>query len=157
MTTALLPFTPTRAPQSLMMRRWLLGGRGGCWQFLETRELREIWAEHEPVVVAWHVRHWPGSRPMRWWQYSAPEPRRRLGGVGDELSSVTAYMPSWHYGIPSQWRVRGDYFSRGTAIDPSNPPAYEAEASFLLRHRLLLPGERERLRARDFKRELVLC
>jgi hypothetical protein len=155
MTTAVLPFTPARAPRSLMMWRWLLGGRGGAWFYLQKRDLRDVWAEHAEAVVQHHIRRAPGTRPLRWWEYSAPEPRRRLGGTGDTLDTCTAYGPSFHYGIPDGWRRHGDYFTEGTPIDPDDPPRFESEAKYLLRLGLLLPGERERLCPRDFWPELV--
>jgi hypothetical protein len=154
-TTALLPFTPPRAKRSLMMWRWLLGGRGGAWEFLEKRPLSAVWAEHEQAIVAWHIRRGPGRRPARWWEFSAPEPRRRLGGRGTPLHECTAYALSLHYGIPADWRRVGDYFTSGTPIDPQVPPRFESEAKYLLRLGLLLPGERERLCPRDFWPERV--
>jgi hypothetical protein len=45
---------------------------------------------------------------------------------------------------------------RGEAIDPTNPPRYEAQASYLWRHDLLLPGERARLTDADFEPEVVV-
>jgi hypothetical protein len=155
MTTALLPFTPHRAPRSLMMWRWLLGGSGGGWVYLERRDLREVWAEHAEAIVQHHVKRRPGSRPARWWQYDSPEPRRRLGGVGTPLHECSAYIAPFEYGVPSAWRVHGDFFRSGVPIDPEDPPRYESEAKYLLRLGLLLPGERERLCPRDFWPELV--
>jgi hypothetical protein len=38
--------------------------------------LAAVWADHGDAIVAEHVAEHPGSRPHRWWQYSAPEPRR---------------------------------------------------------------------------------
>jgi hypothetical protein len=155
MTTALLPFTPPRAKRSLMMWRWLLGGRGGAWSFLEKRDLRDVWHEHAEAILAHHVKRRPGTRPARWWQFDAPEPRRRLGGTGTPLHECSAYVAPFTYGIPDGWRRHGDYFTEGMPIDPDDPPRFESEAKYLLRLGLLLPGERERLCPRDFWPELV--
>jgi hypothetical protein len=155
MTTALLPFTPPRAKRSLMMWRWLLGGRGGAWSFLEKRDLRDVWHEHAEAILAHHVKRRPGTRPARWWQFDAPEPRRRLGGTGTPLHECSAYVAPFTYGIPTAWRTHGDFFTSGTPIDPTDLPAFESEAAYLARHKLFFPGERERLRPRDFWRELV--
>jgi hypothetical protein len=105
--------------------------------------------------VAHHVKRWPGTRPARWWEYSAPEPRRRLGGTGTPLHECSAYIAPFEYGIPSAWRTHGDYFTSGTPIDPADPPRFESEAKYLLRLGLLLPGERERLCPRDFWLERI--
>jgi hypothetical protein len=155
MTTALLPFTPLRAKQSTMMRRWLLGGRGGAWFYLQKRDLRDVWAEHAEAIVQHHIRKAPGTRPLRWWQYDAPEPRRRLGGTGTPLHECSAYIAPFEFGVPSAWRTQGDFFPSGTPINPADPPRFESEAKYLLRHGLLLSGERERLCPRDFWPELV--
>jgi hypothetical protein len=40
-------------------------------------------------------------------------------------------------------------------ISATDPPRYESEASFLKRHKLLLPGEVRRLRHADFEPETV--
>ena len=41
------------------------------------------------------------------------------------------------------------------AIDPTDPPRYEAQAAYLKRHKLLLPGEERRLAPADFEPEEV--
>jgi hypothetical protein len=155
MTTALLPFTPLRAKQSSMMLKWLLGGRGGAWYYLQKRDLREVWAEHREAIVQHHIRRRPGTRPFRWWEFDSPGPRRKLGGIGTPLHEGSGFITPLEFGIPSDWCVRGGYFTEGVPIDPADPPAFESEAAFLARHKLFLPGERERLRPRDFWRELV--
>jgi hypothetical protein len=43
----------------------------------------------------------------------------------------------------------------GQAIDRANPPTFESQATFLERHKLLLPGERRRLTAADFAPEAI--
>jgi hypothetical protein len=42
------------------------------------------------------------------------------------------------------------------AYDPANPPLYESQASYLLRHDLLLPGERRRLTEGDLDPEAIV-
>jgi hypothetical protein len=86
-----------------MMWRWLLGGCGGAWYYLQKRDLREVWAEHREAIVQHHVKRRPGSRPLRWWEYDAPEKRRRLGGIGTPLHECSAYIAPFEYGIPSAW------------------------------------------------------
>jgi hypothetical protein len=108
-----------------------------------------------------------------------PEPRRRLGGIGTPVHECLAYVPEFRLGVPCRWishrevdlytgkttdvrgrpimqEARGKSF-RGMPIDPDNPPLYEAQAAYLERHELLLPGERERLTGVDFEPEAVAC
>ena len=72
-------------------------------------------------------------------------------------------MPRWHLGVPVEWVDEGDLQTwpslagRGAAaIDPRDPPVFEAQASYLQRHGLLLPGEARRLNSADFQPEPVL-
>jgi hypothetical protein len=44
---------------------------------------------------------------------------------------------------------------KGLAIDPNDPPLYESEARFLDRNGLFLPGEKKRLKAKDFEPETL--
>jgi hypothetical protein len=106
------------------------------------------------------------------WYYDGklPEPRHRLGGVGTAKHEVLAHVPHYSFGIPTSWinqwevelyngRVRGrdgkplfkkgDF--KGVAPDPSDPPCFESEASYLRRLGLLLPGEAVRLAPEDFE------
>lgn len=106
------------------------------------------------------------------------EPRRRLGGKGTPLHEVLAYSPSFDFGLPTMWPepehsdgtvasgscvngvpVGRDYIGLGPKVvllDPNDPPLFEAQAAYLDRHGLLLPGERERLTDEDFKPEAVI-
>jgi len=90
---------------------------------------------------------------------------------------VLAYVPEFAFGIPARWvtQWQADYYNgrakdihgkpigqefvgrpfAGLPIDPDNPPRYESQATYLKRHGLLLPGERARLRAGDWRGELV--
>jgi hypothetical protein len=154
-TTAVLPFTPTRAKRSTMMWRWLLGGHGFAWEYLERRPLRDVWAEHRETILKHHIRRRPGTRPLRWWEFDSPGPRRRLGGIGTPLHGGAGFIAPSEYGIPSDWCVRGGYFTEGVPIDPVDPPAFESQAAYLARHKLFLPGERARVPPRAFWRELV--
>jgi hypothetical protein len=141
----------------------------------------ELWREFEAEVVAWWVAHHPGTRPANWWRLSAPRqalgtwpgywfdgtlpaPRLRVGGIGDPDFDHLAIMPRYACGIPATWlddwwadRLRRDRRGfTGRAYHPGDPPVYEAEAAYLERHGLLFPGERRRLRKRDFEPEAVM-
>jgi hypothetical protein len=78
-----------------------------------------------------------------------------LGGIGTPLHECSGYIAPFEYGVPSAWRVHGDFFTSGIEIDPDDPPRYESESKYLLRLGLLLPGERERLCPRDFWPERI--
>ena len=135
--------------------------------------LSEIWNTHSERIVSEHVEDSPGSRPARWWQYDAPEPRKRLGGIGTPEHEVLNIKPAYSFGIPigwiDQWQV--DYYTgvavdihgrlvnekaigsgfKGVAINPDDPPTYESQATYLDRHGLFLPCERRRLGKADWE------
>lgn len=158
---------------------WLRGEDGGAWVYGEAPDdLASLWAECRHAIVAEHVAEHPGTRPLRWWQYDAPEPRRRLGGIGTPCHEVLAHGLRLHLGIPADWitdwqvkfytgkaiDIRGrpigqEYVGRkfrGVAIDPRNPPTFESQATYLKRPSLFLTGEERRLRPADFEPQDVL-
>jgi hypothetical protein len=160
-TTPALKRREQREHLSIAARRWLIAEDfRSAWFYLTFRgseeARRKFWREYSDMVVRWHARHWPGTRPRLWWRYDSPQPRRRVGGIGTPLHECTAYALLLHDGIPADWRRPGDGFSRGVPIDRRDPPRFESQASYLRRHGLLLPGERERLRPRDFWAEAIV-
>ena len=142
-------------------------------------DLRELWLEHRAMVLPLWSRERPGTRPSHWWQWDAPllvdalpgtivrinpdgtpltEPRRRLGGTGTPSHECLAYWPHFALGIPVHWLsadLREYLRLAAPAYDPTDPPTYEAQATYLERHGLLLRDERRRLRAPDFEPERV--
>jgi hypothetical protein len=102
-----------------------------------------LWRAHRDVLLAVFVRDHPGTRPSTWWHVDAPEMRRQVGGQGEFV------RPEYWCGMPHYW----------TRLDPLDPPKFEAEASYLKRHRLFLPGEERRLTEADFQPEAgpALC
>jgi hypothetical protein len=137
----------------------------GFFKYVAEEELKTLWDVHRDRVIQEHVTAVPGDRPERWWQYDAPEPRQRLGGTGTPAADVLAYVPTFRLGIPSIWVSARDvsfYNGRGrdvnnqpigqhsgqdflgVAIDPMDPPTYEAQATYLKRLDLLLRGEARR-------------
>jgi len=96
-----------------------------------------------------------------------PEPRRHLGGIGTPNYEVLASMPSFNKGIPDSWITKSDvdYYNgrakdihgkritttynegdfKGVAPDPNDPPIFESEATYLLRHDLLTEYEKKYL------------
>jgi hypothetical protein len=158
---------------------WLHGNdkASGFIQFAPHDELAALWNAHSERLVAEHVTLHPGTRPDRWWQYEAPEPRQRLGGTGTPASEVLAYVPVYSYGLPavwiSQWQVNyytgiavdvhgnpiGDPYPsnsfKGVAINPDDPPTFESQATYLKRHGLFLAGEERRLKKADWETEAL--
>ena len=118
--------------------------------------LPALWREHAAQILPAWIEAKPGTRPSCWWTFDAPEPRRRLGGAVDPLAEVSAYAPDHHLGIPTDWVLPdGPHADRGEAISPANPPIFESQATFLDRHGLLEPGERDRLPADAFAPEAL--
>jgi hypothetical protein len=120
----------------------------------------------EQIVADWAQDN-PGTRPLAWWRFDAPEPRKRLGGIGTAEHEVLATALWLIRGIPASWlgawmaencrqasARRGEVFE-GVPIDPKFPPLYESEAAYLKRLDLLLPGEEKRLDLADFEPEAV--
>jgi hypothetical protein len=72
---------------------------------------------------------------------------------------VLAYLPRFACGIPVDWITGEDLRVWPKLIaepyDPADPPLFEAQAEYLRRHGMFLPGERRRLRAADFEPEAV--
>lgn len=127
------------------------------------------------VVDEWKVKR-PGHRPRMWWTHNSAGPRKRLGGTGDLMFKRGT---SYERGIPEVWlspfqacyfrgmavdvngqplesvRLNAPVFSpeefHGVPPDPADPPMYESEPAFLLRHKMLSDSERQLLTEYDFK------
>jgi hypothetical protein len=130
----------------------------------EQRELRELWAAVGDAVITTFADAHPGHRPLTWWKFSAPEMRRRIGGQGTVESDLLAVVPRFERGIPVDW-IEDDWiwtYNGGTApeayvpFNREDPPRFESQATFLRRHKLVLPGELRRLKAADFEPEIVI-
>lgn len=126
--------------------------------------LSEAWQlVREPLLEAW-TEHAAGTRPAAWWRWDAPEPRRRLGGVGDPLPEVLAHVERLEYGIPADW-LTADWVATyralhkdptymppnrvhdrvGAPVNPEDPPVFESESAYLDRLDLLTEAERAEL------------
>jgi len=89
---------------------------------------------------------------------------------------VLAYKPRYSFGLPVDWVTpfQVKYYSgtavdiranpigslvptdfKGVAIDPNNPPRFEAQAAYLKRLGLFLAGEERRLKKADFEAEAI--
>jgi hypothetical protein len=121
-------------------------------------ELRGLWPEREAEVLSWYSKHFPGTRPWAWWRFSAPEPRRRLGGTGTAYGPAFGYYQTYVYGFPTVWFSRAETACRNNVqpIDPRDPPTFEGGPMYLRRLGLLAPGEAKRIARSDFKRAVPL-
>lgn len=115
------------SPPDFKPRPWLMSGIVGA----------DLWRMLADEIVAEHVRESPGSRPLRWWQFTAPEARQRLGGIGEHGDDPLLM------GVPADWIM--------ASIDRVFPPLYESEPSFLRRLGLLTRSEEKLLTPEDLE------
>lgn len=137
-----------------------------------TEALAVAWkALRRELLPAW-IAAAPGTRPWGWWQFEAPEPRRRLGGTGDVFSAGKL-----QWGLETDWtsaeqvelytgclrHVDGHLLTEfavpgfdKVAVDPRDPPRHESQAAYLSRLGLLTAKERRRIPAAAFEPD-VLC
>lgn len=113
------------------------------------------------------------------WYYDGKlcEPRLRLGGKGTPAHEVLAYVHHFVLGIPDHWiddwsldyyngraldvhgkpidteYHEGDFIAE--RFDPSDPPRFESQASYLRRNKLLHEREGARLKAAAFEAETL--
>jgi hypothetical protein len=79
---------------------------------------KALWRDHGDSIVDEHVEEFLGTRPERWWEYSAPrsprgtypgsfcdgklsEPRQRISGVGKPVHEAICVVPRFPFGIPA--------------------------------------------------------
>ena len=106
--------------------------------FDDGERIRLAWEQHRPALMSEWIQQHPGTRPWAWWKFDddIPDPRQRIGGKGQTMpEKYPAYAPSYDKGIPSSW----------AEIDPGDPPLYESESAFLLRHGLLSTAEKRHI------------
>ncbi len=119
--------------------------------------VRDMWRELGADIVQEHAQAAPGTRPSLWWKHDAPEGRRRL----DDGPGKPGWPDRLSRGIPTGWQwprtlpVGATFVGGPEPCDPDHPPLYEAEAHYLRRLDLLLPGELERLEPEDFEPEAI--
>ena len=147
--------------------------------FFSDEEMREVWHRWREQILSGWIKSHPGTRPFAWWRWDAPrwgrkfgafwdgklpEPRRRIGGIGDPAFEHFNVVPRFEFGLPVDWvtdwqvayyngRARdihgnpiGTQYNEGhfggTAYDPNNPPTFETESDYLERYGLLGQGEK---------------
>jgi hypothetical protein len=117
-------------------------------RFFDRDSIKKAWRKHSEEVMADWITKNPCSKPWGWWEFEAPRhdtgtgaffeplpiPRQRIGGQGQMTwEKYPTVVPQFDKGIPSSWAW----------VDSENPPRFESEAAFLLRHDLLTePGNR---------------
>ena len=151
----------------------------GLW-IANRDEVLSWWLENRPCTRPgpWWAYDSPrqiiDGLPHEVWNF--PAVRRRLGGIGTPCYEVLAYLPAFALGIPTSWvkQWEVDYYNgrskdihgnpignkkegdfRGLAIDPDDPPRYESQAAFLLRHGLLTTEEKAHLKKHPVQLEPV--
>jgi hypothetical protein len=128
------------------MRDWFMGDRDmpGEATIMTDAAIRSLWLQHAEALTAEYAADWPGTRPQIWWSYSAPAPRRKTGGSGQDAHKAMAYAPTYFYGACFQVNV-----------DPKRPPTFQSESAYLRERDLLLPDELEQLVPEDFTDEII--
>jgi hypothetical protein len=142
------------------VRAWLAGSdeNGAAWAPLfAEKELPAAWEAVRDDVLGEHVREHPGTRPRGWWLYDAPAERQKLSGTGETWGmSLTGLTPTGLYNnYPRPDEINSPYL-KGYPINPDDPPVFEAQATYLDRLGVFLPGERRRLTAKDFEPETFM-
>jgi len=116
------------------------------------KSTEQLWAEYGKDIVNWWIKDQPGTRPRCWWRFSAPEPRRRVGGTGvtrQEVWGRPNYLPAFQLPAPDSWLTADKKHLHPFAddplavpVDPDDPPTFESQAAYLKRLGLLLPEEK---------------
>lgn len=156
---------------------WLRGDyrNAGFINYVGDEALSALWNQYCDGIVADHADKLPGTRPGRWWKYTASETRKRVGGTGTPCDeALEGYFQRYRYGVPQSWvsphdvefycgpppanygfRCRPKSVGRfcGVAISSNDPPLFESQASYLKRHGLFIPGEGKRLTKQDYEPE----
>ena len=134
-----------------------LGVIGSVAELPTGKTTSELWAQFGADVLAWWIKENPGTRRFCWWNFSAPEPRRRVGGVGvtnREACGGDEYIHD--YGLPDSedWMMKKPFLPHSESglpvFDPDDPPQFESQAAYLRRLSLLESGEDRRLKPNAF-------
>jgi hypothetical protein len=103
---------------------------------------RSCWQEFKDIILPLWVKHRPGTRPLAFWEFDAPERRKRTNGQHPfdnperkkaQVKITGGDLFKLSYGRPSSLLPGAD-FDDFTA-------EYETQFSYLERLDLLLPGE----------------
>jgi hypothetical protein len=148
--------------QSIEARQYLLGERTSCWWALLTEEtvaqLKRLWESIREEVLADWTSEKPGTRPPGWWEFDSPGPRQRVGGTGNTQAAARGVSDVYACGMPLYWidDTYAKHYPGAVAVDATDPPRFEAEATYLKRLGLLAPGELKLLTPADFEPEAAI-
>lgn len=142
---------------------------------------QDLWEANRDCYLPLFIKEYPGKRPFPWWQWDAPEQRRRLGGIGtpDQERFSEPRFFNFEYGLPScGWVEQEDveyYNGRakdvhgepigtnykegdfdGVAVDPNDPPRFESQPAYLQRLGLLTKAEEKLLTVEDYDRPTIV-
>ena len=111
---------------------------GDFFNHYTVEELRSLWAENRGDVLQQFIKEHPGERPCAWWQFDAPEPRRKVttGGIS-VMNPIMRPCPDsseTSFGLPTMWMGSGGELHQNL---------YETQLEFLQRHNLLTKAEKK--------------
>ena len=124
---------------------------GGFGPDPDVAVLGEAWRElRDALLPAWIAEH-PGRRPWAWWQFDAPEPRRRIGTMrlrpGSTWSTTHRVAVDYEFvAAETAHTVEVDrrcWFGRPAVLVTLDDfgAVFESEVEYLRRHGLLTSGE----------------
>jgi len=132
--------------------------KAGLSTFFSDVKPRDLWNQYRNVFLPEYIRKHPGKRPYAWWQWDAPrqpdggsgaywegilpEPRKHAGGGPFEFQK--GFVPRYEYGVPVH-----------VTYSEYDPPFFESQAAYLMRHGLLSETERRALKESDYARESI--
>lgn len=96
-----------RLTPSFRERRWLLSGRPGALYYLDRARVEALWRELGDTIVARHIARYPRTRPVNWWRFDAPEPRR---------SGETQYQYLARHGLLAPSERRSQRSARASSV-----------------------------------------
>ena len=113
----------------------------------------DYWAELRAEVLADWIATTPGTRPWAFWKYDAPAPESIE--TDPELEPELVMRRRSGAGFP--YSDPRENFGMSLLIDedPTDPPVFESEASYLLRNEFLSAAEKKRLGKKDFEPETL--
>lgn len=105
--------------------------------FTEFTLNKSDWIEHRETVLDIWIADNPGTRPLYWWKYEAPEARRKqLKGTEKIVCHASDHDSNYRYnkGISELWWY-------GDNLPENKIPVFESQAAYLKRHKLFMDGE----------------
>lgn len=108
---------------------------------INIRAAEEAWLHLRDELLPRFITEHPGRRPWAWWAFDSLVLRRRIGGgthPHDHPDWPSACPKEFWFGLPSpyRWLPDGEHFH-----PHEKHPAYESEADYLRRLKLLTPDE----------------